>query len=373
MLGNGLGHLLDSVAPEAHRFIDLFSGSSAVAAFVATRHDICVYSADLQAYSKVLAAAILDRTRPLAVEPTWSSWKAAATRLRPSVSGVPDTAHLTKACVQVAREWCSKRRAWNITRAYGGHYYSPDQALWLDALRRTLPATRQYRSVALASVIDAAAYCAAAPGHTAQPFQPTSTALPFLKASWARNVLQRVETTFASLCAQHAIAKGCAVVGDALSVAKSVRCGDIVFIDPPYSGVQYSRFYHVLETVATGYSGEVIGVGRYPDVGSRPKSDFSLVSKSEDAFSNLLKEVALRGADAIVTFPEHKCSNGLSGEVVSRIAREYFDVSRKVVSSRFSSLGGTSGASAIGSERAARVEAKELILHLRARRRFRDR
>ena len=63
---------------------------------------------------------------------------------------------------------------------------------------------------------------------------------------------------------QFASKKGSAVVADANATAKTLKAGDIAFIDPPYSGVQYSRFYHVLETVAKGECGVVSGTGRYP-------------------------------------------------------------------------------------------------------------
>lgn len=364
MLGNGLGHLLDSATPLCERFVDLFSGSSAVTRFVATRHDVSVYSADLQTYSKLLAGSIIERTEPLAVDPIWTRWKESATHAKGAVRSVPDCGSLSRGTIKDVREWCSRRRKWLITRAYGGHYFSPDQALWLDALRMTLPVDDRYKTVALAAVIDAAAYCAAAPGHTAQPFQPTRTAKPFLREAWERDVLARVERVFGAMCAQHARIKGLAVVEDANVSVTQVRAGDLVFIDPPYSGVQYSRFYHVLETVATGYNGPVSGVGRYPRESVRPQSDFSLVSKAKGALEDLLSAISTRGAAAIVTFPEHECSNGLSGTAVTGIAQKYFRVSRTAVSSRFSSLGGTSGESSAGSERAARVSANELILHL---------
>jgi hypothetical protein len=88
------------------------------------------------------------------------------------------------------------------------------------------------------------------------------------------------------------------------------------------------------------------------------------VSKAKTALDELLKEIAKREARAIVTFPANECSNGLSGKYVISTAQKYFTVRRKVVSSRFSSLGGTSGESETGSERAARLPAKELILYL---------
>ena len=53
-----------------------------------------------------------------------------------------------------------------------------------------------------------------------------------------------------SLASIHAKQIGASKVADANKAAHQVREGDLVFLDPPYSGVHYSRFYHVLETIA---------------------------------------------------------------------------------------------------------------------------
>lgn len=365
MLGNGLGELLDVAAPKATRFVDLFAGSAAVAVFVATRHKVNVLAADLQTYSKVLSAAVIERTADIQAEAVWASWKKAAQEKVSAVRSIPDVSKVTKASVEDARDWCAQRRGRVVTRAYGGHYFSPAQAIWIDALRSTLPADEPASMVALAALIEAASYCAAAPGHTAQPFQPTRTAKPFLIDAWARSVANRVEVVFGDLCKRHAMVQGNAVVASAVDLIPQFKKGDLIFIDPPYSGVHYSRFYHVLETIATGTCYEVSGVGRYPDSEFRPKSDFSVKTKSKKALDDLLGGIAEQGASAIVTFPAHDCSNGLSGAIVRETAAKYFSVEEKIVSSKFSTLGGTSGTSAKGSERAARKPAQELILHLR--------
>ena len=367
MLSNGLGEVLDSASPKAARFVDLFSGSAAVSAFVATRHKVKVISCDLQVYSSVLSGAIVERTESLVAERMWADWKQRAQKTIRQIGSIPDTSRITRSTVLAAREWCASRRHWSVTRAYGGHYFSPHQALWLDALRETLPRGTRRKTVALSALIQAASYCAAAPGHTAQPFQPTATAKSFIRDAWNRDVPQRVEKVLSTICRQHARVIGRAIVADAGKFAATLRDGDLAFIDPPYSAVQYSRFYHVLETIATGAFETVTGVGRYPSANVRPKSKFSYVSESTAAFHALLKDASTRGADAIITFPEHECSNGLSGRLVEEIASKYFSVRRRVVSSRFSSLGGTSGTSESGSDRAARVAARELILHLRSR------
>jgi adenine-specific DNA methylase len=166
---------------------------------------------------------------------------------------------------------------------------------------------------------------------------------------------------FRMLAKMAANRQGRAVRKNAEIVATELRETDLVFIDPPYSGVQYSRFYHVLETIARGRSITASGEGRYPTRDQRPQSDFSLKTRSEDAFRRLFRAVSRTGARAIVTFPAEASSNGLSGNLVEEIAAEFFVIEQEIVSSRFSTLGGNSR------NRAARQDRRELILTLRSR------
>jgi adenine-specific DNA-methyltransferase len=368
MLGNGLGDLLSRKAPRSSRFVDLFSGSSSVTVFVARRHKIPVLSVDLQNYGRVLSAAIIQRTKPLPSEAVWNAWVARARKSVARQPKIPEVSSITWKSVRSARAWSQGRRRQTITRAYGGHYFSPKQSIWLDTLRATSPKNGAYRNIAIATLIDVAAYCAAAPGHTAQPFQPTRSARKFVSEAWKRDVVSSAQKVFSSLCGLHAKVKGRAVAADALQVARSLRAGDLVFIDPPYSAVHYSRFYHVLETVATGRCGQVTGTGRYPSAHLRPKSAFSVASTAEATIEKLFKLVANKRARAIVTFPSHECSNGLSGRSVRNAAKKYFTVTENKVSSRFSTLGGNAS---VGDDkgRAARISASELILILQPKRR----
>jgi adenine-specific DNA methylase len=161
-----------------------------------------------------------------------------------------------------------------------------------------------------------------------------------------------------------AMEQGTALKIDANLLAKTLRKGDLVFIDPPYSGVHYSRFYHVLESIAQGRTGRVTGIGRYPAEQFRPRSKYSVQSEARGALDELLKTIAQRGSKIILTFPDHKCSNGLSGATVHRIASQHFRVVRKSVASRFSTLGGTSDNRGDEAGRAARHHARELVLTL---------
>ena len=73
----------------------------------------------------------------------------------------------------------------------------------------------------------------------------------------------------------------------------------------------------------------------------RPRSKYSISSEFTVALNDLLKNVASRGATAILTFPDYDCSNGLSGNSVREIAAEHFNVCLLRVASKFSTLGGT--------------------------------
>ena len=365
LLRNGLGELVLSESRESSRFIDLFSGSTAVAQFVAERVAVEVVAVDLQAYSRALARPILSRTEELDadfVDAFVQRVEALRTapilmQLEKSVTDSPDEAGI----LRVRRAAESTESA--ICRAYGGHYYGLMQSLTLDAALAALPRRRGQQDVLLAAIIEAASKCAAAPGHTAQPFAPTESGLPHIVAAWGKDPLPVIESHALAACGRHARILGKAYVADAEKSLSWLRPtpSDIVFLDPPYSAVQYSRFYHVLETLALGRCGAVTGRGRYPDPSLRPRSDYSLRTKATAALSALLSRLAKTGARVILTFPAHDCSNALSGEKVIAIAERDFRVRQKRIENSFSTLGGTA------KDRGARQPASELVLLLEPR------
>ncbi len=364
MLQNGLSDLLARELVGASRFVDLFSGSGSVSVYVAREFPVPVFASDLQTYSKVLVDAIIARTRLLNWKPVWDEWFRRANE-KLEHRRIYNTSTASNESVKRARKWCGDQEDLEITRAYGGYYFSPRQAVWIDALRESLPDSKPSKTVALAALIHGASVCCAAPGHTAQPFQPTLTGIQFIEESWNKDIVVKVKKTFEGLSEQHAQRRGYAEVGDANEIAERLRHGDLAFIDPPYSAVQYSRFYHVLESVAVGTSGDVTGTGRYPPREYRPRSRYSLGSESAVAFNELLKCVASHGARAIITFPDHECSNGLSGELVKKIAEKHFHVSKVHVNSSFSSLGGTGQDLGNEAGRSPFIPARELILSLK--------
>ena len=262
-----------------------------------------------------------------------------------------------------ALDWIARTRAlcnsldtrYPLTIAYGGYYYSATQAIAIDALRAT--ANAQDGS-SLAALIAAASCCAAAPGHTAQPFSTKKGGLPHLLNAWHKDIFTEARQALGRLLQRKSLIRGSAVVRDAFRMTSKLKLGDLVFVDPPYSEVQYSRFYHVLEAVAKGHVSAVSGVGRYPQISERPQSKYCRTQTVVGEIDRLMMGIAISGAQAIVTFPAGNSSNGLSGELVEAMSDQYFHVRTRKVTSVFSTLGGGR------SNRGARQDTTELILHL---------
>lgn len=366
MLETALGTIVLDAANRSDRFIDLFTGSGAVAAFVAEGADCEVLATDLQLYACALAAAIIERTAAIDPQALVTAWFARAREMldgadlyHASCALEGETwLHARRITVAIAREIGESDASWPFAVAYAGHYYSPKQAYELEALRRTLPEEPAHRRVALAALIASASECAAAPGHTAQPFSASASGAKFLFDAWRRDVFARTHVNVADLATRCAQREGRAWVEDAATVVNTVGPGDVVFVDPPYSAVHYSRFYHVLETLARGRSGEVSGVGRYPPPSERPKSAYSNKAGARNAVEALLSALGERGAAAVITFPRDTASNGLSGVEIAAFAEERFRVERHDVNGRFSTLGGGPAG------RGARIPAYEVILVL---------
>lgn len=368
MLAGGLGDIIERNVHGAGRFVDLFTGSGSVACYVAENFDVPVIATDLQDYATALARSVLGRSSPLEFNAWGPTWIANAVFLAEQAAdavraaGLQNKLKLDRLDFQAtrARKLCADSES-NFVRAYGGWYFSPWQSLLLDCLRKAVEPGAPWEHVAIASVIQAASRCAAAPGHTAQPFKSDTGAAPFLLESWMKDVIAHVTFSASELSNRFAQVEGWAYTADANEVALTLQTGDLAFVDPPYSSVHYSRFYHVLESLARGRVGEVSGSGRYPAAEDRPSSDYSIPTKAEGALKTLLSRIADTGANAIVTFPASEASNRLSGEKIKELAGDRFEIAENKFLSRFSTLGGDR------KHRTARQDTEELILTLSAR------
>lgn len=356
-----LGDVLLHYADGAEKIADPFCGSAAVSWFLAENTLKEVISGDIQSFAVARAKAVVERTAPFDPDRMIKPWFARAAKAVEQVAGhFPNNLrsiepNLTepkeiKQVVTQSRNFCRDvlpvvfddlDGAWPISKAYGGHYYSPVQALVFDALRQCLPSDTEKRKVALAALVEAVSRAAAAPGHTAQPFQPTASSAKYIIEAWKRDSWTLVKDAVTDISRRTALVKGKCVVGDFGKTIGRLNEGDLVFADPPYSGVHYSRFYHALETITRGTEFEPEGKGRYPSIDERPSSAFSKKTTAKEAAKKLLDACSAKQSTLILTFPTTGASNGLEASDFIEYGRTLFsDVHVEEVKSDFSTLGG---------------------------------
>ncbi len=379
------GRILDAIrtqvarfASDAHTLCDAFCGSAVVAWDLAERFDRPLLAGDLQSFATARAAAIVTRTEPIERFDFVDQWFERARilidditlglRIPGSPSGeLKGQITASRHAILRARTYVVNTlsgvlrhtgRPWPITLAYGGYYFSLFQALTLDALRSTLPRNGKERAVALSALIGAASRCSASPGHTAQPLGTKKDSLPHVIDAWNRSIFEHVKVDIEEIAPRHARVQGEVEVGSWEQLLDRLAPGDVAFCDPPYSDVQYSRFYHVLETLSRGAKVNVSGSGRNPPFSERPESDFSRKSKARVEVEQLITAAAKREIRLVITFPVSRQSNGLMAYSFVREARKYFPhVDDQEVRSVFSSLGGngTNGTRPARKERIERI------------------
>jgi adenine-specific DNA-methyltransferase len=366
LLGGALGDVVLAEASAGERFVDLFAGSASVSHFVAERVSVAVTSVDVQHYVRPLALAITARGLPFDSEALRNDWlKSARESFEADPRGAPAlraSRAPSKTSILEARRLCARESSaapGSVWHAYGGHYFSPSQSLAFDCMIEHLPTDAEVRWLALGSLLRAATRCSASPGHTAQPFQPSPTSMPYIALAWEKDAFKEVSDQIQLMAPRHAIVPGSAVAADGADLAAKFSEEDVIFCDPPYSEAQYSRFYHVLEGIARGGWPSVSGAGRAPTIGLRHASAFSLRSQSHAAFEKLLRDLRASGATVIMTFPSGRASNGMSGNELQAMARERFALRATSVPHVHSTLGG------IAESRGARRSLDELVLVLR--------
>jgi len=367
LLRGALGEVLLEQCESSDRFIDLFAGAGSVSHFVAENAEIPVISSDLQLYSRYLVGAITERDAPIVANQILDDWitpvvdALSCDDVYGKLQKIDLNKKLTKSEVLKARRECAKHNDEGfIVKHYGGHYFSPRQAFVLDRLYSALPAEGNNRTLCMAVLIGVSSKCAAAPGHTAQPFQPTPNLLPYIRTAWIRDVIDECKRSVIDMAPRHANVAGRAYVSDAQSLVSKLGSRDLVFCDPPYSAVQYSRFYHVLEGIARGGWESVTGKGRAPRIELRSSSDFSMTSQAKLAMKDLLDRLYEKSCRVIVTFPESQASNGLSGKEIVELAKENWDVTELSVDSTHSTMGGSSAEGGRGGRR--KLQESVLIL-----------
>ncbi len=186
-----------------------------------------------------------------------------------------------------------------FTVYFANAYFGIDQAIDIDSLRyaidRVLPVGCEMRPLALSCLMHAASYCTPGPGHFAQFRALNSIAvcediLRYRNRSIA-DYFKRKWTEFRdNFRSPNSANNICDTLDYKEALEKHASQCDLVYVDPPYSFVHYSRFYHALETLVRYDYPDSEFYGRYRT--DRHQSPFCIRVQVADAFKSIIHSVA---------------------------------------------------------------------------------
>ncbi len=202
------------------------------------------------------------------------------------------------------------------TERYANVYFGIAQCIEIDSLRRaidrTYPHPGRERDLCLAALLVACANGTSGP-HFAQPAQPkTPLSLQKVVELRARSIAWEFELALGRLMARGAprypfLSSTREGWRKALSDFADQHAGRraAVYVDPPYSKLQYSRYYHVLNVLLAYDYPPVSGRGRYPPLEQRFSSRFEYqpgVARRE--LSDLIRTCAERDLSLLLSYGE---------------------------------------------------------------------
>lgn len=182
------------------------------------------------------------------------------------------------------------------TKYYSGTYWSFDQCLWIDGLRKAIDYYQvENPSVyygALASLMFAMSYTSQSTGHYAQYREAnTDSSMKDISIYREREVVPyflKKMGDFQQMLGpnnrNHQV-----YAEDYMDCLDRVPNGTTVYADPPYCFVHYSRFYHAIETLVRYDYPSVRYKGRYRN--DRHQSPFCIRTQVRDAFVRMFLKI----------------------------------------------------------------------------------
>lgn len=211
-----------------------------------------------------------------------------------------------------------------FTKYYSGTYWSYEQCIWIDSIRAIAEdyiGTPSYY-VILSALIFAMSYSSQSTGHFAQYRDVTESNMNDILIYRHKNIWNLFSKKFEELISTLNLDTGFEYKVTSLDYMDCLRVieeNSIVYADPPYSTVHYSRFYHVIETLVR-YDHPIIKYkGRYRE--DRHQSPFDKKTEVKNAFKLLFEGVKNRKSHLVLSYS----NNGMiSQEDILNIGNSIF-------------------------------------------------
>lgn len=296
---------------------DLFAGSSVLSGVL--RNQTNMISNDIQAYSAVLAKAYLTNynwnSHPSLIQDIISSASKKANKFLKTFPKlqfdyereftVEEFVSLEEGQQQLIHHDFSLFDYHLFVKNYSGTYWSYNQCVWIDAFRATAEEYREtpFYNAILASLMFAMSYNSQSTGHYAQYRDATNQSsmediLIYRRKEITPYFVRKMEELRETLGEnRYSFDTHSLDYRDCLDLLPK---NTVVYADPPYAFVHYSRFYHAIETLVRYDYPDVRHKGRYRN--DRHQSPFCIKTQVHNAFHELFCKISNRDANLVLSY-----------------------------------------------------------------------
>lgn len=313
---------INSIHKENQPICDLFAGSATLSG--ALRGQCELISNDIQQYSQVLAKAYLSNY-------TWEKY--------PSIYDLVNEAQLRynrfneffpeynnkfdynrNFTLEEFNQIESEQRVllenqrfqefddyYIFVKNYSGTYWSYDQCIWIDSIKYVADKYRgdnpELYTAIIASLMYSMAYNSQSTGHYAQYRDANNIkSMEDILIYRRREIREYFIRKFEELTT---INEPNNYQYDVLSLGyleclNTLKPGTLVYADPPYCFVHYSRFYHAIETLVRYDYPNVRYKGRYRE--DRHQSPFCISTQVGNAFDEMFRSVRQRELELVLSY-----------------------------------------------------------------------
>lgn len=322
---------------------DLFAGSATLSG--ALRNKANIISNDIQQYSAVFANAYLNNYEWDAYPDIKAICKKASERKERFITHY---AHYAKkysydrsfTLDEFNEMECDQRKLINedcwkefdnyylFTKNYSGTYWSFEQCVWIDSYRAVIDEYKEdyaYFNLLLSCLIYAMAYNSQSTGHYAQYRIPESDSskediLIYRRKNITDFFVRKYDELRTFLNTRNNFQFMTRADTDT-ECLKKIPEGTLVYADPPYCFVHYSRFYHVMETLVRYDYPKVRYKGRYRN--DRYQSQYCIKTQVTDAFSQMFIGIRERKSDLILSYSNSETNTIEFSELLKICCNEF--------------------------------------------------
>jgi adenine-specific DNA-methyltransferase len=240
---------------------------------------------------------------------------------------------------------------------FAGAYFGLTQAIEIDALRYAIDKCRDDDALdedahlwLILALCVALSKCSSSTGHFAQPLTAKTANIKRFTLQRRRSIRENWLDAVGNLSpigSPEWRRSNRALRGDALACLKDLSEQNgakpaVIYADPPYTNDQYSRYYHVYDTLIRYDYPDSAGRGLYrPD---REVSTFSLASQVRSSMERLVTQCSALGSDMVLSYP----TDGLllnSREVIPDLMRAAYGKEPEIIEieHEHSTMGGSKG------------------------------